>query len=173
VGNIFKLGTRYSDALGCAYLDRDGKLKPIVMGSYGIGSGRLLACIAEEYHDERGLTWPISVAPYQVHLVALKGGEEMAEQLNVDLQAAGLELLYDDRDESPGVKFNDADLIGVPLRITVGERSLKAGGVELKLRTRDERVLLPRDDVLPRLQREIAALEAEIRERVVEVPYKA
>jgi prolyl-tRNA synthetase len=173
VGNIFKLGTRYSDALGCTYLDRDGKRKPVVMGSYGIGSGRLLACVAEEYHDQRGLTWPISVAPYQVHLVALKGGEAQAEQINADLQAAGVEVLYDDRDESPGVKFNDADLIGLPLRITVGERSLKAGGVELKLRTSDERTLVSLDDVLPRLQREIAALEADIRERVVEVLYKA
>jgi prolyl-tRNA synthetase len=128
VGNIFKLGTRYSDSLGARYLDRDGQLKPIVMGSYGIGSGRLLACIAEEYHDEHGLRLPITVAPYDVHIVALKGGEQAASDLYTQLQTAGVEVLLDDRDATPGVKFNDADLIGLPLRVTLGERSLKQGG---------------------------------------------
>ena len=105
VGNIFKLGTRYSDSLGCTFLDRDGQQKPVIMGSYGIGVGRLLACVAEEHHDEHGLIWPVTVAPYQVHLVLLRGkntpqAAETADLLYTDLQAAGLEVLYDDRDES-------------------------------------------------------------------------
>ena len=116
VGNIFKLGTRYSEALGCEFLDAEGKSHPVVMGSYGIGSGRLLACIAEEHHDDHGLAWPISVAPYQVHLVMLpgkKGGETVitfAEKLYNELLACGIEVLFDDRLESPGIKFNDAEL---------------------------------------------------------------
>lgn len=140
VGNIFQLGTRFSEALGATYLDRDGQKKPVVMGSYGIGVGRLLACIAEEHHDARGLVWPASVAPFQVHLVALSGKNrdtrplEKAEEIYQSLQDAGLEVLFDDRDESPGVKFNDADLIGLPLRVTVSERGLQQGAVELKRR---------------------------------------
>ena len=107
------------------------------MGSYGIGSGRLLACVAEAFHDEKGLVWPVSVAPYHLHLVVLvgKGSPEtsrVAEQLYGDLEQVGIEVLFDDRSEmTPGVKFNDADLIGLPIRLTVSERSLQAGGVEL------------------------------------------
>jgi prolyl-tRNA synthetase len=141
VGNIFKLGTRYSADMECTYLDRDGETRLVVMGSYGIGVTRLLACIAEEHRDERGLVWPISVAPYEVHLVSLANegaqGEEVrrvAEGLYTELQAAGVEVLYDDREATPGVKFNDADLIGVPLRVTVSARSLRNGGVEVKRR---------------------------------------
>ena len=118
------------------------------MGSYGIGVGRLLACVAEEHHDEHGLIWPVTVAPYQVHLVLLRGkstpqAEETAEKLYADLQAAGVEVLYDDRDESPGVKFNDADLIGLPIRLTVSERALGQGGVEMKLRQSTEKTIIP------------------------------
>lgn len=138
VGNIFMLGTRYSEAMGCNFLDEDGLLKPVIMGSYGIGVGRLLACVAEEHHDEKGLIWPVSVAPYPIHLVALAGKSEditeKAETLYQMLCAAGLEPLYDDREESPGVKFMDADLIGLPLRLTLSDRSLQKGGVELKPR---------------------------------------
>jgi prolyl-tRNA synthetase len=170
VGNIFKLGTRYSAAMNAPFLDRDGKPKAVVLGSYGIGSGRLLACIAEEYNDDYGLIWPISVAPFQVHIVALRGGFEAAEQLYEGLTAAGVEVLYDDRDESPGVKFNDADLMGMPLRLTVGGRSLKKGGVELKRRTAKERDLVPLEQVIERVKTEISALEAEIAAGVVEVP---
>src|SRR5262249_24027831 len=136
VGNIFKLGTRYSDALGCTFLDKDGALKPVIMGSYGIGMGRLLACVAEEYHDDNGLTWPISVAPFHVHLLALgdegTADRKMADDLYMTLRQGGFEILYDDRDERPGVKFKDADLIGLPLRVTVSERSLSRGGTEEK-----------------------------------------
>ena len=148
VGNIFKLGTRYSEAVGCTFLDKDGKEKPVVMGSYGIGVGRLLACAAEEHHDEYGLAWPVSIAPYEVHLVGLRGGEEEAEALYAELQEAGLEVFFDDRDERPGVKFNDADLIGIPLRLTVSKRSLEAGGVEFKCRTAKDREVIARDEVV-------------------------
>jgi prolyl-tRNA synthetase len=176
VGNIFQLGTRYSDSLGCTYLDKDGQQKPVIMGSYGIGVGRLLACVAEEYRDEHGLIWPVTVAPYQVQLVLLRGkgnpqAEETADKLYVDLQAAGIEVLYDDRDESPGVKFNDADLIGLPVRITVSERALGQGGVELKLRSTPEKNIIPLDLTLEHIRSEIAALEAKINAQVRAVGY--
>jgi prolyl-tRNA synthetase len=148
VGNIFKLGTFYSAAMGATVLDEAGKPIPVVMGSYGIGVTRLLACLAEHYHDDAGLCLPVTVAPYQVHLVALRGGEETADQLYAHLQAAGLEVLYDDRDERPGVKFNDADLIGLPLRLTVSQRSLAEGGVEMKLRTVAAREVVALADVV-------------------------
>jgi len=176
VGNIFQLGTRYSDALGCFFVDKDKQSKPVIMGSYGIGVGRLLACIAEEHHDEHGLIWPVAVAPYHVHLVLLRGkgdsrSEEIAERLYRDLQAAHIEVLFDDRDESPGVKFNDADLIGCPIRITVSERALSAGGVEMKLRHKAEKVIVPLDETAARLRSEIAALEAETVAQVIPVEY--
>ncbi|NOZ49163.1 MAG: proline--tRNA ligase [Chloroflexi bacterium] len=171
VGNIFKLGTRYSAAMGATFLDKNGKAQPVIMGSYGIGSGRLLACIAEKYNDNYGLCWPITVAPFQVHLVALRGGFEVAEQLYSDLQAAGIEVLYDNRNESPGVKFNDADLIGVPIRLTVGGRSLKKGGVEIKARTAKDLTLVPLAEVVARVQNEIATQEATIMAKVTPTPY--
>ena len=176
IGNIFKLGTRYSDSMGANFLDKDGKTKPVVMGSYGIGVGRLLACAAEEHHDEKGLIWPISVAPYHVHLIALLGGNDeaarKAEDLYGDLQLAGIEVLYDDRDESPGVKFADADLIGVPLRITVGQRSLAAGGIELKRRGSKETVVLPISQAVPAVRREITLMGEEIAAQVIKVPFR-
>jgi len=177
VGNIFKLGTRYSDAMGCYFLDRDGNKKPVIMGSYGIGSGRLLACIAEEHHDDQGLIWPITVAPYQVHLVALSGKESApvqaaAERIYQELISAGVEVLYDDREESPGVKFTDADLIGLPIRLTVSERSLKEESVEFKRRDQKEKSLVPRQQILSRVREEIAALNAAIQARVVPIPFE-
>jgi prolyl-tRNA synthetase len=176
VGNIFKLGTRYSDSLGCTFLDRDGKSKPVIMGSYGIGVGRLLACVAEEHHDEHGLLWPVTVAPYQVQLVLLRGkgmpqAEETADRIYTDLQAAGVEMLYDDRDESPGVKFNDADLIGLPIRLTVSERALAQGGVEMKLRSKPEKSIIPLNELAARIRSELAAMEAEISATVLTVEY--
>jgi prolyl-tRNA synthetase len=179
VGNIFQLGTRYTEALGCAFQGADGQAHPVVMGSYGIGSGRLLACIAEQHHDDYGLCWPVSVAPYAVHLVvaagnAPSGGETpqaAADRLYAALQAAGVEVLYDDRNERPGVKFMDADLIGAPLRLTVGDKSLLQGGAELKHRTSKEKTLIPLADVVQRVQAEIAALHAELARGVVAVPY--
>jgi prolyl-tRNA synthetase len=171
VGNIFKLGTRYSESLGAEFLDKNGSSKPVVMGSYGIGSGRLLACVAEEHHDEQGLIWPISVAPYSVHLVSLKGAGEEGEQLYALLSGAGVEVLFDDREESPGVKFADADLIGLPIRLTISKRSLEGGGVELKRRDSDAVSVIAVDEVVDRVRTEIDALHQAISKLVVEIPY--
>jgi prolyl-tRNA synthetase len=173
-GNIFKLGARYSDALGATFLDQDGKARPILMGSYGIGVGRLLACVAEEHHDEYGLIWPITVAPYHVHLVLLPGGEaeSAAARLYDEMQAAGVEVLFDDRNERPGVKFMDADLIGLPLRVTVGDKSLKKGGAEIKRRTSKESAIVPLEDTVEKVRAEIRDLQAEIAAKVVDVPFK-
>jgi len=158
VGNIFKLGTRYSEALGASFLDEDGKRKPVVMGSYGIGVGRLLACIAEEHHDEDGLVWPPSVAPYHVHIVAARAGE-VAEGLYESLISAGVEVLYDDRRESLGTKFKDADLIGVPIRLTLTPRSLENGGVEIKARRETEGYVAPIEEAVAAVSSEISRLE--------------
>ena len=173
LGNIFKLGPRYCESMGGTFLDKDGQAKPVIMGSYGIGVGRLLACVAEAYRDEQGLMWPITVAPYQVYMVALKGGEGAAERLYADLQSANVEVLYDERDERAGVKFNDADLIGIPIRLTVSKRSLEAGGVELKLRRSSERTIVSQGEILPDVIGRIEALQAEIADKVVTVPYNA
>ena len=124
------------------------------MGSYGIGSGRLLACIAEEHHDDKGLIWPITVAPYHVHLVSL-GQAEAADRVYEALLKAGIEVLYDDREESPGVKFNDADLIGIPIRVTVAAKSLAKGGVEVKRRDQPKAEIVAEADLVARVQAEI------------------
>lgn len=145
-GHCFKLGYRYSKATNATYLDEHGEEQLIFMGSYGIGLDRLMAIIVELHHDEYGIIWPESVAPYDVHLLTLGKGDdvkETAEQLYVDLQNAGFDVLYDDRDATAGVKFNDADLIGIPRRVTVGSRGLKQGGVEVKRRDSDERTVVP------------------------------
>jgi prolyl-tRNA synthetase len=145
LGHTFKLGTWYSEAVGATYLDENGESHPVVMGSYGIGVGRLMAAMVETHHDEYGIIWPKSVAPYQIHLVPLGPNltvMDEAESLYQRLRAAGYEVLYDDRDERAGVKFADADLIGAPLRLTVSTRSLEAGGVEAKERSQDERKII-------------------------------
>lgn len=173
VGNIFKLGTRYSEKLGATYIDAEGQAKPVVMGSYGIGVGRLLACVAEACHDDDGLVWPVSVAPFDVHLLMLPGGEDVAQQLYADLQQAGLDVLLDDRDERAGVKFKDADLIGLPVRLTVGERSLQNGGVEFKRRDQADRSIVPVDEAMAKIQAELATLWTDLRATVVDMPYNA
>jgi prolyl-tRNA synthetase len=174
VGNIFKLGTRYSDALGCTFQDKDGQSKPVIMGSYGIGVGRLLACVAEQHNDEKGLIWPISVAPYHVHLVLLTDptAEEAAESIYDGLKREGIEVLYDDRDERAGVKFNDADLIGIPLRLTVSKKSLEKGGIEMKRRDAGEVEIVPLDEVVYRVQAELDTLWAELAATVMNVTYR-
>jgi prolyl-tRNA synthetase len=146
VGNIFKLGTKYSDAFGATYLGEDGQAHPIVMGSYGIGVGRNVACIVEEHHDAKGIVWPAEVAPYAAHLVSIGAAKEprvteVAERLHALAAEAGdrHEILWDDRDESPGVKFTDAELIGVPWILTVSPRSLAAGGIEVTERATGQR----------------------------------
>jgi prolyl-tRNA synthetase len=142
------------------------------MGSYGIGSGRLLACIAEEHHDENGLIWPITVAPYEVEIVQLKGGDEKAAEVYQQLIDAGVEVLMDDRSESPGVKFNDADLLGIPIRLTIGKRSLDKGVIELKLRRDSERIEVPAAEIIQKVVNVKAELIAEIKAKVEEVPFK-
>jgi prolyl-tRNA synthetase len=132
VGHIFKFGTRYSEPLGATFLDEDGVERPIVGGSYGIGPGRVMAAAAEQSHDERGIVWPASIAPYDAHVVALKGAEEVAGETAAALAGAGYEVLLDDRDQRPGEKFADADLIGVPVRVTVGTRSNEDGAVDVR-----------------------------------------
>jgi len=165
VGNIFKLGTRYSDALHCTYLDENGSSLPVIMGSYGIGVGRLLACVAEEHHDERGLMWPAAIAPYPVHMVVLPGRQVdtavIAASVEAALIADGLEPLVDDREESAGVKFNDADLIGLPVRLTVSERAFKQGGVELKLRDSAESRVIPLEQIVAEVRMAIDLLSQE------------
>ena len=163
VGHLFKLGTRYSEKLGATFLNKAGQAQPVVMGSYGIGLGRLLAAIVEQYHDGQGIVWPLSVAPYHIHLLSL--GQEgaviaQAEALYQGLLAAGHEVLYDDRHESAGVKFHDADLIGLPLRLTVSRRTLAQDAVEWKLRRYGERELVPLDALPDRLEELLASEEA-------------
>ena len=152
VGNIFKLGTKYTDAFGATYLGEDGVAHPIVMGSYGIGIGRNVACIVEECHDEKGIVWPAEVAPYAAHLVTIGAARdpqviETAERLHAFSIEAGREILWDDRDESPGVKFTDAELLGMPWILTVSPRSLAAGGIEVTERSTGERATRPVEEV--------------------------
>jgi prolyl-tRNA synthetase len=158
-GHIFKIGTKYSELFGATYLDAEGVPRPLVMGSYGIGISRLMGIVVEQRHDEKGITWPFSIAPYQVALVGLdldkEENRQIAEQLYTDLTAAGVEVLYDDRAETAGVKFNDADLIGLPLRVVVSKRSLKNGGIELKLRSQMESRIVALDDAVRAIQEEI------------------
>jgi len=147
MGHVFKLGTIYSEKMGATFLDQDGSVKPAVMGCYGMGVGRILAAAIEANHDERGIIWPLSLAPYQVHLVGLTldrpDVRDAAERLYDDLRAAGLDVLYDDREESAGVKFNDADLLGMPLRVTISPRTLEKQSVEVKPRAHPHADLVP------------------------------
>ena len=149
VGNIFKLGTRYSEPLGATYLDEDGNEQLIWMGSYGIGPARILAAAVEQFHDEAGIAWPKALAPFDVELVTLgKPGEEpreVADRLYEELKAEGLDTLYDDRTSSAGEKFADAELVGVPLRLTVGKRGVEAGEVEVQARRGRDKRSLPLD----------------------------
>ena len=138
VGHIFKLETHYSVPLDATFLDEDGQEKPLVMGSYGIGPGRTMAAIIEQHYDEHGILWPRSVAPYDVHLIALPGLEEQAEEVAKKLDEAGDDVLLDDRDQRAGEKFADADLIGLPVRVTVGKKTLEDGAVDVRIRGTDE-----------------------------------
>jgi prolyl-tRNA synthetase len=156
IGHIFKLGIVFSQKQGAFFIDRDGVQKPLVMGCYGIGIGRLLAAVIELNHDEKGIIWPVQVAPYQVYLCALGMDEaavaEAAEKLYAELSRKGFEVLFDDRTESPGVKFNDADLLGMPVRLTVSRRTLKSSSAEVKLRREKETELVPLAGVTEKLE---------------------
>ncbi len=156
VGHIFKLGTFLAERLGAFFTDPDGIDRPVVMGCYGIGIGRLLAAAIEQNHDDKGIIWPLPIAPYQVYLCPLyrenTGVEETVEKLYAELNSAGFEVLFDDRQESPGVKFNDADLLGIPIRVTVSPRTLKQDCVEVKRRSEKESQLVPLAEIAGRLK---------------------
>jgi prolyl-tRNA synthetase len=160
VGHIFKLGTFFSERLGATYLDEDGRERPIVMGSYGIGPARTMAAVIEQHHDEHGIAWPAAVAPYNVHIVALQGtGEgvaEAAETAAAGLEAAGLEVLLDDRELRAGEKFADADLIGCPIRVTVGKKTLDDGAVDLRERATGEESRVPLSELTPKVLEKLA-----------------
>ncbi|HUQ17726.1 MAG TPA: His/Gly/Thr/Pro-type tRNA ligase C-terminal domain-containing protein, partial [Candidatus Saccharimonadales bacterium] len=149
VGNIFAFSTYYSEKMGATFLAEDGTRRPLIGGSYGIGVGRAVQTIIETRHDERGIVWPFAVAPFEVHVISLPANDEAvrarADELVADLERRGIEVLYDDRDESAGVKFADADLIGIPFRVTVSRRSLKGDQIELKPRDASEPELVARD----------------------------
>jgi prolyl-tRNA synthetase len=153
VGHIFKLGTKYSESMKATVLDAEGKQVPIVMGSYGIGVERIMAAAIELHHDENGIVWPFSIAPFDATVLTLGPEPELrkaAEEIVAAMSAAGLEVLFDDRDERAGVKFKDADLIGLPLRIAVGKKGLAAGNVEWKLRRGGAVELVPAGEVARR-----------------------
>jgi len=167
LGHIFKLGTKYSEAMGAMILDREGRERPLVMGCYGIGSGRLLAAIIEAHHDEKGIIWPVSVAPFQVIILVLNTDEpeqvELGDRLYERLLKEGLEVLYDDRPESAGVKFNDADLIGIPLQVVIGPRSLRENKLEVRRRrdgtTRSAPLTESLDEAVEAIQEGLKELE--------------
>jgi prolyl-tRNA synthetase len=161
VGHVFKLGTFLSKTLGALFIDEKGASQPIVMGCYGIGLGRLLAAAIEQNHDDKGIIWPLSIAPYQVYLCPLYREDskvaEVAKKLYAELESAGMEVLFDDREESPGVKFNDADLLGIPIRVTISPRTLDNNSVELKWRPEKEARLVPVKGVVTALKELLVA----------------
>jgi len=156
VGHVFKLGTFLSERLGATFLDRKGTSQPIIMGCYGIGLGRLLAGAVEQNHDDKGIIWPLAIAPYQIHLTALNLDKpevsETAERIYQDLTNKNIEVLFDDREDSAGVKFNDADLLGMPVRLTVSPRTLKSQSVEMKWRNEKENQLLPLEGITDKIE---------------------
>ena len=151
IGHIFKLGTRYTEAMDAQILDENGRQKPIIMGCYGIGVSRLLSAIVEQHCDEHGMIWPKEIAPFDIHVVPInmKKAEQakLAQELTATLEAAGYSVLVDDRNERPGVKSADSDLIGLPVRITVGKKASE-GIVEIKLRQSGETVEIKQDELL-------------------------
>ncbi|HET7378728.1 MAG TPA: YbaK/EbsC family protein, partial [Gaiellales bacterium] len=156
IGNIFKLGTKYSVPLDANYLDESGRQQPIVMGSYGIGLARIMAAAIEQGHDEHGMIWPASIAPFHAHMVVIgeEGSEQraVAEELDRQLSDAGLSVLFDDRDASPGVKFADAELIGAPVRLTIGKRTVSEGTVDVQARRGREQTSTNVEDAAERAQ---------------------
>ncbi len=158
VGHIFKLGTKYTDALGCKFLNENGKEKPMIMGSYGIGVARTMAAVIEQNCDDRGIVWPLGVAPYQVIVIPVNTAKEeqveLGEKIYKELKARGVDVLIDDRKERAGVKFNDADLIGIPIRITVGKLAGE-GIVEYKLRKDTDRIDVPISDVIEKVMKDL------------------
>ncbi len=160
LGHCFKLGTHYAESVGATYLDAEGNEQPIMMGSYGIGVGRLMAAVIESHHDDYGIIWPPSLAPFDVYLLTLGTDEAVqnqADAIYAQLRENGFEVLYDDREESAGVKFTDADLLGCPVRLTVSRRSMKAGGIEIKGRWMEERDVVSEDELAVHIREVLAA----------------
>ena len=164
VGHIFKLGTKYSESMDCRFQDADGNEQPMIMGCYGLGVGRTLAAAVEQNHDDKGIIWPLPLAPFEVVLVVLNSDKpevvEAADGLYVQLRDAGIDVLFDDRPERPGVKFNDMDLIGFPVRVVLGKRGLDNGEVELSLRKDGEKRMAPIAEMVPAVQALLAELQA-------------
>ena len=158
IGNTFKLGTKYSEKLGLNYLDKDNKLNPVQMGCYGIGVGRIIAATIEQNHDEKGIIWPMSIAPFKVAIVLIDRKNDLqretAEKLYEELNQMGIDTMLDDRDERPGVKFNDMELIGIPIRITIGKK-INDGEVEIKLRTENEAKTVKFEEVVSEINKYI------------------
>ncbi|MGL1902811.1 MAG: proline--tRNA ligase [Fibrobacterales bacterium] len=154
IGNIFKLGTKFSNAMGATFLDESGKKRPVVMGCYGIGVGRLMASVAETYHDKWGLKWPAAIAPYSILISTIGKEEEGFEKslaLYKSLTKKGIDVLWDDRKERPGVKFKDADLWGIPLRITIGGKALQEGAYEWKIRSTEDKEMIAEADIMTKI----------------------
>jgi prolyl-tRNA synthetase len=165
-GHIFVLGTHYSAKMKCHFLDENNEEKPMVMGCYGIGVSRLVATAIEQHHDENGIRWPMSIAPYHVVITPAGKGEDIdaaAERVYRELRERGVDVLLDDRDERPGVKFKDADLIGFPLRVTVGKKGLAEGKVELKARDEKDAALVPVEDVSAQVTARVTAAGGRLR----------
>ncbi len=166
VGHIFKLGTKYSKSMKCTFLDAEGQEQPMIMGCYGLGVGRTAAAAVEQNHDDNGIVWPLPLAPFEVVLVLLNSDKEdvvaATDTLYEQCVNAGLDILYDDRSERPGVKFNDIDLVGFPVRVVVGKRGLAEGQVEMSLRRDGEKRMVPLAEVIPEVQRVLAELAGEI-----------
>ena len=164
VGQVFELGTKYSEALHATFLDQNGKAKPYVMGCYGIGVTRTIAAAIEQFHDEHGIMWPVAIAPFEVAIVPVSSKDQdqvrIAGELYQALQAAKADVLLDDRNERAGVKFNDADLIGYPVRVTVGKKSAAEGTVEIKIRRTGEQEVVPIDQAVARVQEILADLRS-------------
>lgn len=160
VGHIFKLGTYLSETLGASFIDAEGTSRPIIMGCYGIGIGRLLAAAIEQNHDDKGIIWPLPIAPYQVYLCPLYRENSpvaaVAERLYGEMVAQGIEVLFDDRSESAGVKFNDADLLGIPLRVTLSARTLETNSAEVKWRAEKKAELVPLEGITVKLRQLIS-----------------
>lgn len=152
VGNIFKLQDKYSSAFNLQYADQDGSKKNVLMGCYGIGTSRLMGVVVEKFHDDKGILWPENIAPFRVHLIGLKGAEAKAEEIYSSLLSSGIEVLYDDREVSAGIKFADSDLIGIPYRLVVSPKTIEQDSVEVKKRTSNEAILVKVQEVVEKLK---------------------
>ncbi len=169
-GNIFQLGTKYTESMGMTYIDEEGNTKTPIMGCYGIGVGRLAACIMEAYHDEKGPIWPITVAPWQVHVCCMRQDnaecKAAADEIYAELQKLGIDVIYDDRDVRAGVMFADADLLGVPVRVTVGPKALAEGQIELSTRDKSVQLKVNKEDIITETKKLVDDLYAQINSKV-------